>query len=329
MASGRALATGLVALWIVAGCTGPAAPASSPGSSSPASPEPTTAPSPSASAAAPSTALAEPCAAPRGRVDRGPLDDRRHGADRAHAPVGTAGRVAGTTRHCAPRLRRLRHGARADLGALRRGRRARLDRDLSGGRGPAASLGLRPARSSATPRTSRSFGRSSTTSSRRAACDAERVVVTGISQGGWLADMAGCEMTDVVAGVVSVASRDFGWPCEPASPVAVRRRQRRPGRRPPVGRWPGQRPAADHVGRLGGRLARGARRRFGRAPALPAETRQSPHVVASTWPGCAAPVTLYRVEDGGHSWPGGGGFPPVNHELSVTEIIAGMLDGTP
>ena len=48
--------------------------------------------------------------------------------------------------------------------------------------------------------------------------DAERVVVTGISQGGWLADMAGCEMPDVVTGVVSVASHDFGWPCEPASP---------------------------------------------------------------------------------------------------------------
>jgi poly(3-hydroxybutyrate) depolymerase len=37
-------------------------------------------------------------------------------------------------------------------------------------------------------------------------------------------------------------------------------------------------------------------------------------------------VSLYRVEDGGHTWPNGGGQdPPVDHELSVDAILAGLF----
>jgi len=158
--------------------------------------------------------------------------------------------------------------------------------------------------------------------------DAAHVVVTGISQGGWLADMAGCEMTDVVVGVVSVAGRDFGWPCEPASPVAFAAAS---GVLDDVLPWEGGPVNAPDpitsVGSVDDWLKARAETRA--CTGDPAEARQSPHVVVFTWPGCAAPVTLYRVEDGGHSWPSGGGFPPVDHELSVTDVIAGMLDSAP
>src|SRR4051812_10330619 len=40
--------------------------------------------------------------------------------------------------------------------------------------------------------------------------DPKHILVTGISQGGWLSDMAGCELSDVVIGVVPVAGRGFG-----------------------------------------------------------------------------------------------------------------------
>jgi polyhydroxybutyrate depolymerase len=154
--------------------------------------------------------------------------------------------------------------------------------------------------------------------------DPDQIVVTGISQGGWLADMAGCELSDVVVGVVSVAARDFGWPCSPARPVAFAAVS---GVKDDVLPWEGgpvnAPPPITSVSSVDDWLA--ARADIRGCSGDPAEARQSPHVVTYTWAGCDAPVVLYRVEDGGHSWPNGGGFPPVDHELSVTDIITGML----
>jgi len=154
--------------------------------------------------------------------------------------------------------------------------------------------------------------------------DAKRVIVTGISQGGWLSDMVGCEMTDVVSAVVPVAGRDMGWTCTPAKPipfVAVN------GVLDDVLPFKGG--AVDvvapvsSVDSVDAWLADRAKSRG--CAGKPTETSVSPHVHREDWSGCAAPVTLYRVEDGGHSWPSGGGLPPVDHELSVTKVIAGLL----
>jgi polyhydroxybutyrate depolymerase len=155
--------------------------------------------------------------------------------------------------------------------------------------------------------------------------DPKKVIVTGISQGGWLSDMAGCEMTDVVAGVVSVASRDMGWGCKPARPVpfvAVS------GVLDDVLPYKGgavNAPPLTSVDSVDDWLTARAASRG--CVGKPSEVSVSAHVVLETWSGCAAPVSLYRVEDGGHSWPNGGGFGAIDHELSVTKVIADLLAG--
>jgi len=155
--------------------------------------------------------------------------------------------------------------------------------------------------------------------------DPKHVIVTGISQGGWLSDMAGCEMTDVVGGVVAVAGRDMGWACKPAAPipfVAVNGvlDQVLPYEGGPVN-------VAAPVTQVDGVddwLSARAQSRG--CHGQPAESSASAHVRLRVWPGCRAPVSLYRVEDGGHTWPNGGGQdPPVDHELSVDAILAGLF----
>jgi polyhydroxybutyrate depolymerase len=154
--------------------------------------------------------------------------------------------------------------------------------------------------------------------------DAARVIVTGMSQGGWLSDMAGCEMTDVVTGVVPVAGRDMSWPCEPAQPVAFAAVN---GVLDDVLPYDGgavrvAAPVSEVQSVEAWTLQRAESRN---CDAQPAQTLQSPHVVVFTWSGCSAPMSLYRVEDGGHSWPQGGGFNHVDTELSITDVVATML----
>lgn len=158
--------------------------------------------------------------------------------------------------------------------------------------------------------------------------DAKRIVVTGISQGGWLSDMVGCEMTDLVAAVVPVAARDFGWACAPSRAIPftaisgvldeVLPYEGGPVNAPPpftsvgsVDDWTADRAAS--------RGCAGAS----------TDSTASAHVSVRTWPGCDAPVTAYRVEDGGHSWPSGGGMQPVDRELSVTKVIADLIAAIP
>ena len=328
MASGRALATSLVALLIVSGCAGPATtPASSLAASSPEAPEPTTTTA-SPGSAAPSVAPppAAPCAAPPNESTevRWAID----GSERStlvHPPE-----TAGTSP--APLVIAL-HGYGGFGMELERISELSDAADERGwivvypeGVGQPQAWGYDPAQLGHAADIA--FLRTLVDDMVEAGCvDAERVVVTGISQGGWLADMAGCEMSDVVAGVVSVASRDFGWPCEPASPVPFAAVS---GVLDDVLPWEGgpinAPPPITSVGSVDDWLAERATLRS--CSGAPEETRTSPHVVRFEWSGCTAPVALYRVEDGGHSWPSGGGFPPVNHELSVTEIIAGMVDTT-
>jgi polyhydroxybutyrate depolymerase len=157
--------------------------------------------------------------------------------------------------------------------------------------------------------------------------DPKRVIATGISQGGWLSDMVGCEMTDLVAGVVPVAGRDMGWSCKPKKPIPFTAvngvlDDALPYKGGPVNAPP----PLTSVDSVDEWLAARATSRG--CVGKPTEATSSAHVVLETWSGCTAPVSLYRVEDGGHSWPNGGGYGAVDHELSVTKVIAEMLAGT-
>jgi len=157
--------------------------------------------------------------------------------------------------------------------------------------------------------------------------DPKRVIATGISQGGWMSDRVGCEMTDLVVGVVAVAGRDFGWGCKPDKPVPFTAvngvlDDAIPYKGGPIDAPP----PVTSVDSVDDWLAARATSRG--CTGKPSAKSVSAHVSLETWPGCAAPVSLYRVEDGGHSWPNGGGYGAIDHELSVTKIIADMLAAT-
>lgn len=57
----------------------------------------------------------------------------------------------------------------------------------------------------------------------------------------------------------------------------------------------------------------------------PIETEVSEHVVQISWDGCDAPVEFYRVDGGGHTWPGAAipvdRLGPTTDEISATELM--------
>jgi polyhydroxybutyrate depolymerase len=158
--------------------------------------------------------------------------------------------------------------------------------------------------------------------------DPTRVVLAGISQGGWLADLIACEQDDLMIAVVAVAAREFpGWPCIGNHPVAFAAVNGVLDEVIPYAGGPVNGVNVRDAESVDAWLAARAATRD--CDPTPQSKRASQHVEVTTWSGCSAPVTLYRVEDGGHSWPGGGGLPPVDRELSVTDIIAKMLEPKP
>ena len=55
-----------------------------------------------------------------------------------------------------------------------------------------------------------------------------------------------------------------------------------------------------------------------------ATTQLSSEVVRFTWPGCTAPVIMYKIVGGGHTWPGSAIVVPLGkttHQISATDQI--------
>ena len=71
----------------------------------------------------------------------------------------------------------------------------------------------------------------------------------------------------------------------------------------------------------------------------PVERAAGPETTQRTWTGCASPVELYVVEEGGHSWPGASeaqaelgaqeaqGY--VTEDIDATTLILDHFDATP
>jgi polyhydroxybutyrate depolymerase len=57
----------------------------------------------------------------------------------------------------------------------------------------------------------------------------------------------------------------------------------------------------------------------------PTESQTSEHIVRLEWSGCDAPVVLYRVVGGGHTWPGAAipvaALGPTTDEINATELM--------
>jgi polyhydroxybutyrate depolymerase len=138
--------------------------------------------------------------------------------------------------------------------------------------------------------------------------DTNRVVVTGMSQGGGMANLVGCRLSDRIAAIAAVAGTygpSYGGPCDSERPVPVLALHAldddvvpyaggaiadgRIAQLPPV--MPVENWAADWAARDG--CGRSAIERL-----VSGGTELS-------WPGCDADVRLYRLDTGDHDWPGG------------------------
>ena len=141
--------------------------------------------------------------------------------------------------------------------------------------------------------------------------DPTRIYADGLSNGGGMAFLLSCTMSDRIAAVGLVASAQFlPWSeCKDQRPVPMVAFHGTEDRYTPYhgGRsWV----ARDHVfPSIPGFTARWARRNG--CGAKPVESTVAADVTGLEYTGCAddAAVVLYTIRGGGHTWPGGGPMP--------------------
>jgi polyhydroxybutyrate depolymerase len=146
--------------------------------------------------------------------------------------------------------------------------------------------------------------------------DTDRVLVSGMSSGGFMAAAVGCLRGDVVSAIGPVtATVPPDRLCPSSDPVPYVYFHGTADMVVPFGggpNTPGSVEAtsqawADHNDCTG----------------VPVDERIGTEVIHRSWTGCAAPTDLYIVEGGGHTWPGaidiGGGL--VTRDIDATAII--------
>jgi polyhydroxybutyrate depolymerase len=154
--------------------------------------------------------------------------------------------------------------------------------------------------------------------------DPTRVFATGFSMGGGMTNVLACRLADRIAAIAPVAGNHgetWGGPCAPSQPVPIMAFHGtldtflpyEGGDSPfpdrpvtAVEDWMAEWAAADGCG------------------ADPTAVSVSAEVDSLTWQDCAAPVVLYRVIGGGHTWPGGVNDPSggaSTDDVSATELM--------
>jgi len=154
--------------------------------------------------------------------------------------------------------------------------------------------------------------------------DSERVLVTGMSSGGFMAASVGCTHSDGVAAVGPVTATVWAEPlCGGAKPVAYAYFH---GTDDLVVPYEGGANSAGPVTRTTQDWAE-----QNGCDAVPSDERIGEEVVHRTWGGCEATTDLYTVEGGGHTWPGSTGVGRLGHttdDIDATEIIWGVFRAT-
>ncbi|GAB4440338.1 MAG: PHB depolymerase family esterase [Anaerolineae bacterium] len=166
--------------------------------------------------------------------------------------------------------------------------------------------------------------------------DPARIYVTGMSNGGGMANRLGCDMADVFAAIAPVAGAyALADQCAPARPVpviafhgaddpivpydGVDRLAFSPGLSlPPVPAW-----AADWAARNG----------CAETPAVAVTPYAEGDVTVQTWDDCdaGAEVTLYTIDGLGHVWPGGARIPLLGETgpIRATDLIWAFFETHP
>ncbi len=143
--------------------------------------------------------------------------------------------------------------------------------------------------------------------------DPHRRYATGISNGGALAHRLGCQLTPALAAIAPVSGAnqfaDTGGACSPALPVLQLH-----GTADPCWQFDGGTHACIGVDALktsvaatleGWRVRNGCAATFVDTPVPDRDPTDGVTVVHRVWDGCAQATELYRLDGGGHTWPGG------------------------
>lgn len=142
--------------------------------------------------------------------------------------------------------------------------------------------------------------------SRQYTIDAKRIYVNGLSNGGGMSVLLGCELADRIAAIGSVAGA-YGLPlseCRPSRPVPAMVFH---GTTDPIVPFTGG--AAGPPGRVLPDISTWVadRAALNGCDRRPDESRAAPGVTLRRYTGCRddAEVAFYAIEGGGHTWPGG------------------------
>ena len=165
--------------------------------------------------------------------------------------------------------------------------------------------------------------------------DPHRRYATGISNGGAIAHRLGCELTPALAAIAPVAGAnqfaDTGAACPAALPVLQVHGTADPcweyqgGNRVCVG--PDARKTSVAATMEGWRIRNGCAATFVDTPVPDRDVTDGVTVIHRVWDGCAQATEHYRLDGGGHTWPGGYQYlgadevGPVGRDLDSAAIL--------
>ena len=134
--------------------------------------------------------------------------------------------------------------------------------------------------------------------------DSRRVYAIGLSNGGMMAHLVGCRLSDRFA-AIAVISGELTVDCNPARPVSVLIIHGTADENLPYDGGTGRKALSPHAVRPVS-YAVDRWRAIDRCAAAPTVVANGP-VTHSVWSSCAegTAVELYRIDGGGHAWPGG------------------------
>lgn len=157
--------------------------------------------------------------------------------------------------------------------------------------------------------------------------DTHRVFSTGMSNGGFLSQRLGCELSTRIAAIAPVAGVMGMKTCSPSRPVPVMEFH---GTADPLVPWGGSTSlgfpsVSDTFAGWGSRDG---------CTGQPVETFRKGDSHCSTYSACASgtTVTLCTVEGGGHTWPGGLPVPSLGYtttDLSATDAMWTFFQNNP
>ena len=161
--------------------------------------------------------------------------------------------------------------------------------------------------------------------------DEDRIYASGMSNGGFFAHRLGCELSERIAAIASVAGQmapDLAKICRPAVPVPVLDIH---GTRDRIVPMDGG--TTDGGGSLlSAEETVGVWQRLNGCSGATKETLSRGGVVCRSSEGCKAPVTLCTVKGAGHTWPGGKQYAPrllvgtTNRDVDASEMIWEFFD---